>query len=390
MPKKTPPKVLKKKVKSQKLTPKENNPKKIKNFNPIKATNSPPNQTSYDLSQNDDMSTEFTDFNSPNIDPTESDFSGEDTTFYEQENLDPLDKEAPALLEPSNQNKMLTPTSDPLTRYLSELRKYPLLSREEENRLARKYRETGDPKSAEILVTSNLRFVVKVATEYTKFGAKLIDLIQEGNVGLMHAVREFNPYKGVRLITYAVWWIRGYIQEYLMRQYSMVRIGTTATQRKLFYQLQKQKEELERVGYDQAIAQLSGKLGVEASEVSMMQQRMSSRDVSLDKPLSESQKTTLLNMQKSLDEESIDERLGKWEEIQILKEKIAQLRPELTEREQIILDSRLLAEEPATLQEIGDKYHITREAIRQMEQRLIEKIKQRFANTQENNLENKT
>ncbi|MBX7230500.1 MAG: RNA polymerase factor sigma-32 [Bdellovibrionales bacterium] len=336
------------------------------------------------------MSTEFTDFNSPNIDPTESDFSGEDTTFYEQENLDPLDKEAPALLEPSNQNKMLTPTSDPLTRYLSELRKYPLLSREEENRLARKYRETGDPKSAEILVTSNLRFVVKVATEYTKFGAKLIDLIQEGNVGLMHAVREFNPYKGVRLITYAVWWIRGYIQEYLMRQYSMVRIGTTATQRKLFYQLQKQKEELERVGYDQAIAQLSGKLGVEASEVSMMQQRMSSRDVSLDKPLSESQKTTLLNMQKSLDEESIDERLGKWEEIQILKEKIAQLRPELTEREQIILDSRLLAEEPATLQEIGDKYHITREAIRQMEQRLIEKIKQRFANTQENNLENKT
>src|SRR5262249_46678326 len=124
----------------------------------------------------------------------------------------------------SADEKALTP-ADPITRYLSEIRKYPLLTKEQEHELAVRYRESGDPKAAEALVTANLRFVVKVAAEYSRFGAKLIDLVQEGNVGLMHAVREFNPYKGVRLITYAVWWIRGYIQEYLMRQYSMVRIG---------------------------------------------------------------------------------------------------------------------------------------------------------------------
>jgi RNA polymerase sigma-32 factor len=132
-------------------------------------------------------------------------------------------------------------SSDPVAIYMAEVRRYPLLTREQEQELARRYRETGDKRAAEALVTSNLRFVVKVAAEYSRFGARLIDLVQEGNVGLMHAVREFNPYKGVRLITYAVWWIRGYIQDYLMRQYSMVRIGTTQSQRKLFYRLQKRK-----------------------------------------------------------------------------------------------------------------------------------------------------
>jgi RNA polymerase sigma-32 factor len=265
--------------------------------------------------------------------------------------------------------------SDPLARYLSEIRRYPLLTREQERELAIRYRETGDPKAAEVLVTSNLRFVVKVAAEYTKFGAKLIDLIQEGNVGLMHAVKEFNPYKGVRIITYAVWWIRGYIQEYLMRQYSMVRIGTTATQRKLFYQLQKQRQELERLGRDQAIGLLSDKLGVEPEEIEEMRQRLSARDVSLDKPLSDSQESTLLTMQRTPEEESVDERLGTLEEIQLLRERIEVLRPQLNEREKVILDERLLADEPLTLQEIGEKYHITREAVRQIEQRLMEKLR---------------
>ena len=136
-----------------------------------------------------------------------------------------------------NLQRSVSTTHDPLTLYLNEIRKYPLLTKEQESELAKKYYETKDPKLAQTLVKSNLRFVVKVAAEYAKFSSKLIDVIQEGNVGLMHAVKEFNPYKGNRLITYAVWWIRGYIQEYLMRQFSMVRIGTTANQRKLFYQL---------------------------------------------------------------------------------------------------------------------------------------------------------
>lgn len=282
----------------------------------------------------------------------------------------------PLLAESVNSTSLTT--SDPLTRYLQEIRRYPLLDREEERKLAIQYRETGDPKAAEILVTSNLRFVVKVAAEYSRFGAKLIDLVQEGNVGLMHAVKDFNPYKDVRLITYAVWWIRGYIQEYLMRQYSMVRIGTTATQRKLFYQLQKQKQELDRLGPEQAIAQISGRLGIDASEVEMMQQRLQSRDLSLDKPLSDDQNQTLLDLQTSRADEGVDEQLGHLEQLHMLNDQIQELRPQLNTKELIVLDERLLADEPLTLQEIGERYKITREAVRQIEQRLIEKIKRKF------------
>jgi RNA polymerase sigma-32 factor len=281
-----------------------------------------------------------------------------------------LDFEAPAAAS----DKALAP-ADPIARYMTELGRYPLLTREQEHALAVRYRETGDPKAAEQLVTSNLRFVVKVAAEYTKFGARLIDLVQEGNVGLMHAVKEFNPYKGTRLITYAVWWIRGYIQEYLMRQYSMVRIGTTATQRKLFYQLQKEREQLERMGVEHGLAQLSGKLGVSNEEAHEMHSRLSGRDVSLDAPIGEDGNTRLLDLQHEPDPHAVDEELGQREEIHHLVEKIDELRPSLNERELFLLDARLLADEPLTLQEIGDKYGTTREAVRQMEARLIGKIK---------------
>jgi RNA polymerase sigma-32 factor len=284
----------------------------------------------------------------------------------------------PEIFEAEPENSTALIPTDPLARYLNEIRRYPLLTREKERELAVRYRETGDAKAAEMLVTSNLRFVVKVAAEYTKFGAKLIDLVQEGNVGLMHAVKEFNPYKEVRLISYAVWWIRGYIQEYLMRQYSMVRIGTTANQRKLFYQLQRQRDELDRLGREASVALLSDKLGIAADEIESMQMRLGSRDVSLDKPLSESQENTLLSMQRSPDEDAVDERLGTMEQIQMLRERIKGLRPELNEKEKVVLDERLLADEPLTLQEIGDKYNITREAVRQIEQRLMEKLRTQF------------
>ena len=308
-----------------------------------------------------------------------------DPEIMEPEIIEPGPDDAVGVVEDFDNTEEATSTSvvttDPLSRYLSEIRKYPLLTKEQEHQLALKYREKGDAKAAEMLVTSNLRFVVKVAAEYTKFGAKLIDLVQEGNVGLMHAVKEFNPYKGVRLITYAVWWIRGYIQEYLMRQYSMVRIGTTATQRKLFYQLQKERDQLQRMGHDEAVALLSDKLGVDADEISNMSQRLNSRDVSLDKPLSQSQENTLLSMQRSPDEEAVDERLGTLEEIQILRDRLADLRPSLNEREKVILEERLLADEPLTLQEIGEKYKITREAVRQIEQRLMDKIRSQLSGT---------
>jgi RNA polymerase sigma-32 factor len=265
--------------------------------------------------------------------------------------------------------------ADPVTRYMAEIGRYPLLTKEQEREIAIRYRETGDTRAAEALVTSNLRFVVKVAAEYTKFGARLIDLVQEGNVGLMHAVKEFNPYKGNRLITYAVWWIRGYIQEYLMRQYSMVRIGTTANQRKLFYQLQRERDKLEREGLQAGIAQLSGRLGISPEEISEMQSRLSGRDVSLDAPVGDEGSASLLDYQSEVDPDRLDDNLGRREELAILAEKIGELRPTLSEKELFLLDARILNEEPMTLQEIGDKYGTTREAVRQMEARLMEKIK---------------
>jgi len=253
-----------------------------------------------------------------------------------------------------------------------------LLSKEEERDLAEKYYETGDPKAAERLVTANLRFVIKIAAEYSKFGSKMIDLIQEGNVGLMHAVREFNPYRDVRLITYAVWWIRGYIQDFLMKQYSLVKIGTTQNQRKLFYQLQKKKQELEAMGLETGIKQLSGKLGIPESEVENMSQRILGRDVSLDQPIKDSGSTTLIDLQHDEYSAAADEELASKELIKRLNEKIEKVRPSLNDRELFLLDARLLADEPVTLQKIGDKYGITREAVRQMETRLIKKIKADF------------
>lgn len=269
-------------------------------------------------------------------------------------------------------------STDPMTLYLASIRKYPLLTREQEHQLALKYYDTKDPEAAQALVTSNLRFVVKVAAEYSKFGAKLIDLIQEGNVGLMHAVREFNPYRGVRVITYAVWWIRGYIQEYLMKQYSLVRIGTTQTQRKLFYKLQKEKAHLEALGENPDYSELSAKLGISIEEIENMRNRLSGRDISLDKPLDDNTKATLGDLQKSSETRALDEDLALKQYLTVLKEKLEEIRPELSDREKIILDERLLSDEPLTLQEIGSKYGITREAVRQMETRVLKKIKVKF------------
>ena len=263
---------------------------------------------------------------------------------------------------------------DALAKYMSEVGKYPLLTREEENALAVRYYEYGDREAAEKLVTSNLRFVIKVAMEYSKFGAKVIDLVQEGNVGLMQAVKEFNPYKGVRLITYAVWWIRGQIQEHLMRHYSMVRIGTTAKQRKLFYQLQRERDKLERMGLDAGIKQLSGRLGIPEQEVSDMSQRVFRRDVSLDAPTL-NENGTLMDMQEDVSADNPIEAVALKENLHMLGESIEALRPDMNQRELFVLDNRLLSDEPLTLQEIGNRYGITREAARQMEARLLKKIR---------------
>jgi RNA polymerase sigma-32 factor len=264
--------------------------------------------------------------------------------------------------------------SDGLTHYLEAIQQYPLLSRDEEMKVAKRYHESKDPKDAEILVTSNLRFVVKVAAEYSQFGSKLIDLVQEGNVGLMHAVKEFNPYKGARLITYAVWWIRGYIQDYLMKQHSMVKIGTTHNQRKLFYNLEKEKAKLDQMGMEPTVKMLSDRLGVPEKDVRMMEKRMSGKDLSLDQPLGEDGNMSLLDFE-SGDTEDITEQLIEKESVAQLNTVLQQLKDNLSEKELFILDNRLLNDEPMKLQEIGDLWGVSREAVRQMEARLLKKIK---------------
>jgi len=288
-----------------------------------------------------------------------------------------MDQEEELLLKA--EGKALAPR-DPLASYLAEIKKYPLLTREKELEIATKYYTHKDPELAQILVTSNLRFVVKIAAEYAKFGAKLLDLVQEGNVGLMHAVKDFNPYKGVRLITYAVWWIRGYIREYLLKQFSMVKIGTTQDQKKLFYNLIKEKEAIRSEGLEETTKLISHRMGVSEKDVRMMEQRLGSKDVSLDQPLDDENKTSFLDLQQTTNEEAIDEQLVLLEQLELLKKNIDAIRAQLSERELFLLEHRLLADSPMTLQEVGDKYKITREAVRQTEERLINKIKEQFFN----------
>ncbi|MCC6276706.1 MAG: RNA polymerase factor sigma-32 [Oligoflexia bacterium] len=268
---------------------------------------------------------------------------------------------------------------DALQKYLMDIRKYPLLTPEEEKKLAIQYKETGDRKAAEQLVTANLRFVVKVAAEYAKFGARMIDLIQEGNVGLMHAVREFNPYKGIRLITYAVWWIRGYIQEYLMKNYSHVRIGTTQAQKKLFYHLNREKAKLDALGQESDVKLLSTRLGVTEDDVRSMQMRMSGRDLSLDSPTGdEAGAKRWVDSQPDSAAAPADEVLAQDEEHAIFSKEIDKVKAQLNEKELYILEKRILGDPALTLQEVGDHFGITRERARQLEERLVDRLREHF------------
>lgn len=268
---------------------------------------------------------------------------------------------------------------DTLGHYLNKVRHYSILTREEERELARRYYDEGDREAAEILICSNLRFVVKIAMEYSKFGAKLIDLIQEGNMGLMHAIREYNPYKGVKLISYAVWWIRGYIQDYLMRQQSIVRIGTNSKQRKLYYRLNKEKAQLLQEGFMSSPKLLSQRLNVKESDIIEMDQRLNQADLSLDQQDLESGEKDWLDQHSDVFEEDLEKTVIHREQIERLKEKVGELKKNLNPREIQLLEQRLLSDDPVTLKSLGDIWGVSREAARQTEARLIDKIKKAFS-----------
>lgn len=264
---------------------------------------------------------------------------------------------------------------DPLVLYLQEIRKYPLLTREEEIELAKRYKEKGDVEAAYKLVTSNLRLVVKIAMEFQKYWMQnLMDLIQEGNIGLMQAVKKFDPYRGYKFSYYASFWIKAYIIKFIMDNWNLVKIGTTQAQRKLFFNLRKEKERLERQGIEATPKLISERLHVRESDVIEMDQRLSGSEMSLDSPVSsDSEDTHLMFLPDS--SPAIDDQMADAEAREILREKLAEFRKHLKGKEAIIFDERLMAEEPLTLQEIGDRFGISRERVRQIEQRLKKKLK---------------
>jgi RNA polymerase sigma-32 factor len=269
-------------------------------------------------------------------------------------------------------DKALVPF-DPLQRYLAEIRRFPLLSREEEHQLAVDYKY-GNVEAAYKLVTANLRLVVMIAREYQKAFKNLLDLIQEGNMGLMEAVKNFDPYRGVRFPSYAVWWIRAYMIRYIMNDWRMVKIGTTQAQRKLFFNLQKEKEKIEAEGLSPGPKLLAQRLNVKEAEVVEMEQRLASRDLSVDMPMGDDEEATLLHFLPD-QKESPEEQLAETQYQQLLREKMEQFAGALKDKELVIFRERLLNEEPLTLREIGEKYDISRERVRQIEERVKRKLK---------------
>jgi RNA polymerase sigma-32 factor len=263
---------------------------------------------------------------------------------------------------------------DPLQRYLAEIRRHSLLSREEEREIAIRYRETQDVEAAYRLVTANLRLVVMIAREYQMATRNLLDLIQEGNIGLMEAVKNFDPYRGIRFPSYAVWWIRAYIIRYLINNWRMVKLGTTQAQRKLFFNLQKEKDRLEAEGIRPGPKMIAQRLDVKESEVVEMEQRLSSRDLSIDATMDDGEGGSLLDVLPSK-EQTAEQKFAEAEFRSRVGAKIREFGATLADKEAVIFDTRLLAESPATLQEIGDRYGISRERVRQIEERVKKKLK---------------
>ena len=266
--------------------------------------------------------------------------------------------------------------SDPLSAYMAEVTRHPLLTREEEVALARKYRDTGDVKAAYRLVSSNLRLVVKLAHEYHRNPLSLLDLVQEGNIGLMQAVKKFDPERGVKLASYAAWWIRAYILRYIMDNWKMVKLGTTEAQRKLFFKLRQEQERLVRQGIEATPKLLADRLNVTEQDVVEMDQRLRQDEVSLDAPVSpdddrQSRGDRLL----PTGAPPADETLGDAQLKTMFREKLQEFAAGLNEKERYLFDHRLIADEPLTLQDIGTHWGVSRERARQIEASLVARMK---------------
>jgi RNA polymerase sigma-32 factor len=260
---------------------------------------------------------------------------------------------------------------------MSETRRYPLLTPEEEKALATRLVEHGDTNAARKLIEANLRLVVKIAYEYRRAHRNLLDLVQEGNIGLIQAVGKFDPYRGVKLSSYAAFWIRAYILKFILNNWRLVKIGTTQAQRKLFFNLRKEREKLEQLGFQPTSALLAEKLDVTEKEVIEMERRLAAPEASLDAPFGggdEDGARTRMDYLPS-DGERPDRAFAQSEFSAMLKEKLETFAQGLQGREQTIFRERWLTEDPLTLQEIGDRYNVSRERARQLEKRMLDRLK---------------
>ncbi len=269
---------------------------------------------------------------------------------------------------------------DSLHLYLREVSRFPLLKPDEEFQLARRVRERGDSEAAFRLISSHLRLVVKIAMDFQRrWMQNVLDLIQEGNVGLMRAVNKFDPEKGIKFSYYAAFWIKAYILKFIMDNWRMVKIGTTQAQRKLFYNLNRERQKLIGEGFDPDAEMLSSRLGVSREQVMEMEQRLVSADLSLDAKIGdESGSASRMDFLPALGP-GIEDGLATEEIAAIVRDSIKHILPKLSEKEAYILNRRLLSDEPVTLREIGERYNITRERVRQLETRLLQKLKHHLA-----------
>ncbi len=276
---------------------------------------------------------------------------------------------------PGNKENSLVPY-DPLQAYLGEIRRYSLITKEEEIELGIRYREQNDQEAAKMLILANLRLVVKIAMDFHRFWMRnLLDLIQEGNVGLIQAVKKFDPHKGIKFSYYASFWIKAYILKFIMENWKLVKIGTTQAQRKLFFNLAKEKERLLSLGYNPEPKLLAERLDVKQDDIIEMGQRLGGWEVSLDAPVKEDSKQDYGSFLPS-PEMDVDKQISVRERQELLKEKLEAFRETLAGKQRDIFDNRILADRPLTLQELGDKYRISRERIRQIQEKILKKAKE--------------
>jgi RNA polymerase sigma-32 factor len=267
--------------------------------------------------------------------------------------------------------------ADALAAYMAELRKYPPISREEEHELAVRWAEHGDREAARRLVLANLRLVVKIAMEYRRAWTNVLDLIQDGNVGLLEAVQRYDPYQGVKLSTYAVYWIRAYILQYILDNFRIVRLGTTRAQRKLFWRLNKEKRELERQGFEVEPRLIAERLDVSEAEVEDMDMRLRESDLSLNMPARRDEAggaevgDFMAGGGPSAEENVADQQLKR-----VFLDQVQEFAKTLDERDRILVDRRILADEPATLAELGSEFGVSRERVRQLEARIVERLRE--------------